>query len=157
MPTDDPASVLHTLFDALNAHEADRAAAQLSPSYRGLDTTRSATTTGREAARAEIQTGLDAFAPTFSVQKCVSDPPRVAVFWCMEAVHEGPFLDIPPTHRSVEISGTGLFTVRDGKITRGVHLWDLAGLLRAMGLLPDLPGKEEGTDISPDPSIFTSE
>jgi predicted ester cyclase len=157
MPTDDPAAVLHALFDALNAHDADRAAEQLAPTYQGLDATRSATTAGREAARAEIQTGLDAFAPTFSTERCVADPPHVAVFWRMEAVHEGPFLQIPPTHRSVEISGTGLFTVHDGQITRGVHLWDLAGLLRAVGLLPDLPGDGTGTAGEVGSSIFGAE
>ena len=71
-------------------------------------------------------------------------PAQVAVFWRMSAVHEGPFLQIPPTHQSVEIHGTGLFIVRDEQITRGVHLWDLAGLLRAVNLPPDLPDTENG-------------
>jgi predicted ester cyclase len=153
MPTDDPAAVLHALFDALNAHDTDRAARHLAPSYHGLDATRSATTEGRDAARAEIQTGLDAFAPTFSIRQCVADPPHVAVFWRMAAVHEGSFLQIPPTHQSMSVSGTGLFTVRDEQITRGVHLWDLAGLLRAVNLLPDLPS----TDAGPTSSIFDRE
>ncbi len=156
MPTDDLTAVIFALFDALNAHEADRAAAQLAPSYQGLDATRSATTEGREAARANIETGLNAFSPTFSVQQCLSDPPHVAVYWRMEAVHEGSFLHIPPTHQSVDVSGTGLFIVRDEQITRAVHLWNLAGLLRAINLLPDLPGDTE-TGGSPAASIFGDE
>lgn len=74
----------------------------------------------------------------------VGRPPHVAVFWRMEAMHEGPFLEIPPTHQAVDVSGTGLFIVRDEQIIRGVHLWDLAGLLRAVNLLPDLPDTENG-------------
>jgi len=155
MPTDPPAAVIHTLFDALNAHEADRAARQLAASYHGIDATRSAVTVGRDDARAEIQTGLNAFDPTFSIQQCVADPPYVSVFWHMEAVHEGPFLQIPPTDQPVSVSGTGLFTVRDGRVTRGVHLWDLAGLLRAVNLLPDLPGREkQQKDAETTNSIF---
>lgn len=144
MSTDEPAAVLHALFDALNAHEPDRAARHLAPSYHGIDATRSAVTVGRDAARAEIQTGIDAFAPTFSLQQCLSDPPHVAVYWRMAAVHEASFLQIPPTHQSVSVSGTGLFTVQDEQITRALHLWDLAGLLRALNLLPDLPDADAG-------------
>jgi predicted ester cyclase len=157
MPTDDPAAVLRDLFDALNAHEVDRAAHQLASSYRGLDATRSSVTVGRDEARAEIQTGLDAFAPTFSIRQCVADPPHVAVFWDMEAVHEGPFLQIPPTHQPVDVGGAGLLTVHDEQITRGLHLWDLAGLLRTLGLLPDLPDDGAGADFSSGTSIFGAE
>lgn len=140
MPYDTPESVVHRLFDALNAHEVDRAVNQLDRSYRGIDATRSALTVGRDEAKREVRAGLTAFpALTLSVQQCIADPPHVSVFWGMEAVHEGPFLDIPPTHQPVSVSGTGLFTVRDGQIIRGVHLWDLAGFLRAVKLLPDLP------------------
>jgi len=158
MPSDPSVAILHALFDALNAHEVDRAARHLAPSYHGIDATRSVVTVGRDGARAEIQTGIDAFAPTFSVQQCVADPPYVFVFWHMEAVHEGPFLEIPPTHQPVDVSGTGLFTVRDEQITRGVHLWDLAGLLRPVNLLPDLPSDREGPEGSAmGPSIVDSD
>lgn len=150
-------SVLRGLFDALNARKADRAARQLAAEYRGLDATRSAVTVGRENARAEIQAGLDAFSPTFSVQQRVADPPHVFVFWRMEGVHEGPFLQIPATHRAVDLGGASLFTIRDGQITRGLHLWDLAGLLRTVGLLPDLPGTANGADASLDAPLFETE
>ncbi len=63
----------------------------------------------------------------------------MSVFWSLDAVHEGPFLDIPPTQQSVAVSGTGLFTVREGQIVRGIHLWDLAGFLRDVHLRPELP------------------
>lgn len=140
MPDASPTAVVRRLFDALNDHDLDRAASQLDRSYRGVDATRSALTVGREAAEREMQAGLTAFPTlTLSVERCVADPPEVSVFWCMDAVHEGAFLDIPPTHKSVAVSGMGLFTIRDGRIVRGVHLWDLAGFLRAVELLPDLP------------------
>ena len=157
MPDDAPSSVVRSLFDALNAGEATRAAHQLAPDYRGFDATQSEVTTGRDEARVEIQNGLDAFAPTFSVRQCLTDPPHVFVFWHMEAVHEGPFLQIPPTHQPVAISGTGLFNVLDGQITRGLHLWDLAGLLRAVNLLPDLPDNRPDQFSSLDAPILGTE
>ena len=56
----------------------------------------------------------------------------------MEGTHEALFLNVPTTHQPVSVSGTGLFTVEDEQITHAVHLWDLAGLMRSAGLLPDL-------------------
>lgn len=149
MPDASPTSVVHRLFDALNDHDVVRATDQLDRSYRGIDATRSALTRGREAAEREIRTGLTAF-PAFSVsiEQCVTDPPEVSVFWTMDAVHEGTFLDIPPTHQSVTVSGTSFFTVHDRRIGRGVHLWDLAGFLRAVKLLPDLPNGNPGSVTS---------
>jgi hypothetical protein len=47
-------------------------------------------------------------------------------------------MKIPATGRKVVVQGMSMLTLRDGKITRGLHVWDVAGLLRAMGLLPVL-------------------
>ena len=51
---------------------------------------------------------------------------------------------VPPTDRRIEVCGVTLLTVQDGKIVRGLYLWDMAGLLRSMKLLPDLPGDGHG-------------
>jgi len=138
--TTPPDSVVHRLFDAINAHEVDRAAALLAPSYRGVDVTRSAVTESRDKAEQEIRAGLTAFPDlTLEIHQCVAESDRVSVFWSLEAVHEESFLDLPPTQKSVTVRGTGLFAIREGHIVRGVHLWDLAGFLRDIQLLPDLP------------------
>ena len=99
---------------------------------------------GREEARTEIAAGLTAFPNLeLSLQQVVAEPPHVSVFWSMDAVHEGPFLHIPPTQHAVTVSGMGLFTIHEGKIVRGVHLWDLAGVLRVVNLLPALPDSND--------------
>ena len=140
MSNDSPTFVVHRLFDAINAQDIPRAVDQLHADYRGVDATRSVVTTSRDEAEREIRAGLTAFPDlTLSVEQCVADSPRVSVFWGLDATHGGSFLDIPPTGQSVHVSGTGLFTVRDGRIVRAVHLWDLAGFLRTIRLLPDLP------------------
>jgi hypothetical protein len=143
-------SPVDRLFDALNAQKPTRAAQQLDSSYRGVDATRSAVTVGRSAAHAEIQTGLEAFpAPTFTLHQRLTTPSHETVLWQMEAEHEGSFLQIPATNRSVTVRGMSMLSVRDDAITRGIHLWDLAGLLRAVNLLPDLP------DPSPDANALS--
>ena len=131
------ARIVHLLFEALNAHDAARAARCIHPSYHGLDATRSVLTMGRENALAEIRAGLTAFPDlTFTVEQCVAEPQNAFVYWSMEATHEASFLNLPTTHRSVSVSGTALFTIEDEHIVHAVHLWDLAGLMRTAGLLP---------------------
>lgn len=141
MPSTAPTRTVRALFEALNAHDADRAAQHIDPSFHGIDATRSALTVGRDEARAEICAGLSAFPDlVFSIERCVAQSPYAFVYWSMEATHEAPFLNLPTTHRPVFVSGTGLFTVQDEQIVHAVHLWDLAGLMRSVGLLPDLSG-----------------
>jgi hypothetical protein len=47
-------------------------------------------------------------------------------------------MNIPPTGRAIVLHGVSLLTVSSGKITRASYLWDVAGLLRCLGLLPEL-------------------
>jgi len=141
MSSPSPSHTVHALFEALNAHDADRAAQYVDPAYHGVDATRSALTVGRDDARDEIRAGLTAFPDAvFTVEQCVAEPPYVSVYWTMEATHEGSFLNLPTTHQPVSVSGTGLFTVEDEQIIHAVHLWDLAGLMRSAGMLPGSVG-----------------
>ena len=45
---------------------------------------------------------------------------------------------IPPTGRKIAVRGILVLTVEHGKGTRGLYVWDAAGLLRAIDLLPVL-------------------
>lgn len=138
-----PTPTIHAFFEALNAHDADRAAQYVDPAYHGVDATRSALTVGRDDARDEIRAGLTAFPDVvFTIEQCVTEPPYASVYWTMEGTHEASFLNVPTTHQPVSVSGTGLFTVQDQYIVHAVHLWDLAGLLRSAGLLPGALDRE---------------
>jgi hypothetical protein len=45
---------------------------------------------------------------------------------------------IPPTGCDIAVRGISVLTVENGKVTRGLYIWDVAGLLRSIGLLPEL-------------------
>jgi hypothetical protein len=47
-------------------------------------------------------------------------------------------MHIPPTGRKIAVRGISVLTIENGKITRGLYVWDAAGLLRTIGLLPEL-------------------
>ncbi|NWG19150.1 MAG: ester cyclase [Chloroflexi bacterium] len=63
---------------------------------------------------------------------------RVVQVWRAHATHRGPLLNIPASGRSIQVRGASLLTFRDGQLWRALYIWDVAGLLRAIGLLPEL-------------------
>jgi predicted ester cyclase len=63
---------------------------------------------------------------------------RVALFWTACGTHRGKIMNIPPTGRRVQVRGASLFTLEGGMIKHALIIWDVAGLLRSIGLLPDL-------------------
>ena len=47
-------------------------------------------------------------------------------------------MNIPPTGHKVEVRGVSMIGIENGLIVRAQYIWDLAGMLRHMGLLPEL-------------------
>ena len=58
--------------------------------------------------------------------------------WTLTGTHEGEYIAIPPTHRSVELPACSIFTLgADGLIGEEVVYFDAATLLRQLGVLPE--------------------
>ncbi len=47
-------------------------------------------------------------------------------------------MNIPATSHRVRVRVASLIVLEDDKIRRGLRIWDLAGLLRDLKLLPEL-------------------
>jgi steroid delta-isomerase-like uncharacterized protein len=56
--------------------------------------------------------------------------------WTMRGTHTGVFFGIPPTHRSVEISGVDVERFEGGLIVEHWNFWDRAQMLEQLGLMP---------------------
>jgi steroid delta-isomerase-like uncharacterized protein len=134
-------ALIHDLIAALNAHALDRAASFVAGDYRGVDLSRSRRCHGPEQVRQSWQEWGQAF-PDFdlAVREIIIGEEQVTVLWTLDGTHQGAFLHVPATQRPVHITGVSLLRLREARITRGMHLWDMAGMLRTMKLLPDLPG-----------------
>ena len=63
---------------------------------------------------------------------------RLVVVWVAEGTHRGTIMNIPSTGHKVEVRGVSIIDVENDLIVRGQYVWDLAGMLRHMGLLPEL-------------------
>ena len=58
--------------------------------------------------------------------------------WRMHGTHRGRLMNIPASNRPIEIRGMSLLMVEDKKMARETSIWDVAGFLRSIGLLPEL-------------------
>ena len=61
---------------------------------------------------------------------------QVAVRFVIHGTHTGNFFGIPPTGRPVTTAANVLMRVSEGRVTKLVALFDEAGLLRQIGVLP---------------------
>jgi predicted ester cyclase len=61
---------------------------------------------------------------------------RVAVRFVLRGTNDGDFFGMPATRRKVTVVAHVMLDVADGKVTRLQAVFDEAGMLRQMGVLP---------------------
>ena len=128
-----------SLVEAWNRHDLEGILGHFSPGYAGLDVNDPVPHRGRDDLRARATRYLNAFPDLrLTFEAVLADRGRLAVLWTARGTHRGSFMHIPPTHRTFEVRGVALLTVEDGLIRHGLFVWDTAGVLRALGLLPHL-------------------
>lgn len=127
------------LTEAWNAHDPQRVAAFCAADYEGENVGEAAPHRGPSGMAASVATYLAAFPDLrFTIDEVVIQDDCVAQVWHAHATHHGPLLNIPGTGRRITVRGASLLTFREGKLYRAVYIWDVAGLLREIGLLPEL-------------------
>jgi steroid delta-isomerase-like uncharacterized protein len=128
------------LIDAWNSHDPERVAAFYSPDFQGKDVAEAAPQEGPDGVRQSFRRYMQAFPDLrFSAEDVIRDGRRVVLVWSAQGTHRGTLFNIPPTGRSITIHGVSVLTVSNDKISRALYIWDMAGLLRSMALLPELP------------------
>jgi len=133
------AAFTERLVEAWNSHDAGRVRDFYAPEYEGVDVGRAEPYRGPQGAAYHMTAYLRAFPDLrFTQDEILVQGDRVALFWTAYGTHEGKLMNIPPTHRKIAVRGASLLTVENAKISHGLYVWDVAGLLRSIGLLPDL-------------------
>ena len=130
---------VNNFIAAWNSHDIERAAKFYTEDYVGIDVAQAIPQQGRDGVRAffgRYQNAIPDF--LFTVEDIVADGNRVAVAWNVRGTHRGALMNIPSTGRTVSSRGVSWFTLQDGLVQRATYIWDLAGLLRNIGLLPEL-------------------
>ena len=133
------AALVRRLVDAWNAHDLDALAACYAPDYVGEDVGAPTSRRGPADVRAAFARYVEAFPDLhFEIERMVVKGPSAIIVWYATGAHRGVLMRIPPTGRKVAVWGASVLTIADGLIIRGHNIWDVAGVLRAIGLLPDL-------------------
>ena len=125
---------------AWNSHNMEQVLSFYSPQYVAEDVGQAFLLRGHEGVRAMLETYWQAFPDLeFTVMDAVVQHSRLAIVWMAEGTHQGTIMNIPPTGHRVAVRGVSILDIEEGLIVRGQYIWDLAGMLRHMGLLPELP------------------
>lgn len=131
--------VVDALVDAWNSGDPERIIGLYAAEYVGIDVAEPATQYGLDALRRSIARYQKAFPDLrLTASATVTEDDRIALFWVATGTHQGPLMHIPATGRPCVVRGVSLLRIERGRIVEAFHLWDLAGLLRSVGLLPDL-------------------
>lgn len=142
--TADLAIFAETINDAWNSHYIEKVLSFYSPEYIGDDVGQASLLRGREGLRAMLENYWGAFPDLrFKVVSTLVEGNRLVIVWVGEGTHQGTIMNIPPTGHTVEVRGVSILDVQDGMIVRGQYIWDMAGMLRHMGLLPELHAAEK--------------
>jgi steroid delta-isomerase-like uncharacterized protein len=133
------AAFAESINQAWNSHNMEQVLGFYSSQYIGEDVGQAFLLRGHEGIRAMLENYWKAFPDLeFTVTDTVVHDSRLAIVWMAEGTHQGPILNIPPTGHRVAVRGVSIVDVEDGLVVRGQYIWDLAGMLRHMGLLPEL-------------------
>jgi steroid delta-isomerase-like uncharacterized protein len=132
------AELIARLLQAWNAQDVEAIAACYAADYIGEDVAQATPQCGSRGASAAAADYLRAFPDLQITGETVIEDQRVALVWMLRGTHKEPFLRVPPSGRSIAVRGVSVLTVQGGRIIHSVCVWDVAGFLRAIGLLPAL-------------------
>ena len=137
--TSDLATYAQAINDAWNSHDMENVLRCYAPECISDDVGQASQLHGREGLRLMLEAYWRAFPDLqFRVTDTVVENARLAIAWVARGTHRGTIMHIPPTGRRVEVRGMSLVDIKDGLVVRGQYIWDLAGMLRHLGLLPEL-------------------
>lgn len=71
-----------------------------------------------------------------TLEEVVADSERVAVRFRAAGTHLGDFMGHPATGKSIDMVGTAILRIQDGKVTSLKEVFDLQGLLQQIGATP---------------------
>jgi steroid delta-isomerase-like uncharacterized protein len=75
---------------------------------------------------------------TVRIDDVVASGESVALLWTLQGSHRGRLMGIPPTGKAIAVQGVALLRLQSGAVQRLFFMWDVARVLREIGLLPEL-------------------
>lgn len=134
----DAQAFLDKLLAAWNAHDKSAIMALYHPDFEGEDLSEAKAAKGLYQADRMVAYIFNAF-PDLEMKPLEwgCDGEKFFYFWKATGHHRGKLMNIPPTGKPCTFMGASIFTLKDGKILRSRRMWDVATMLRQIGLLPE--------------------
>ncbi len=83
----------------------------------------------------QIEASREAFTDfKTEILQSVEDSTLIAIHWRSHGLHTGTFMGVPPTGRSVSVSGAAFIRHENGKILDETTVWDPRELLSSMNI-----------------------
>lgn len=132
-------AVVRQVVAAWNSHDPAHVAAHYTEDCRVLDVAIAQPPVGRDGVQRMFEGYYHAF-PDLEItpDTIITDGDHAAIFWTARATHQGPILSIPASGRPITARGVNHLVLQNGKVCETLTIWDVAGMLRGLGLLPDL-------------------
>ncbi|MEO8180922.1 MAG: ester cyclase [Deltaproteobacteria bacterium] len=73
---------------------------------------------------------------THQIEDVIATPEAVVVRFVLEGTHGGSFFGIPASQRRIRVPAHAILRVREGRVGELLAVFDEAGLLRQIGVLP---------------------
>jgi len=95
---------------------------------------------GIEGLKARIGAILASFRPVFTLHELIAEGETVIAYWTNTGTHQGEFMGIPPSGRTVTISGVDIHRLRDGRMAEHWHVIEELQMLQQLGVIPAQQG-----------------
>ena len=79
----------------------------------------------------------------YRIERLVAEDDLVVARWSARATHRGPFMGVPPTGKTISVTGMDMFRVAEGRCAETWVNSDFLGLLQQIGAVP-APQPEDG-------------
>ncbi|MFR9676299.1 ester cyclase [Streptomyces sp. TR06-5] len=91
-------------------------------------------TTGSAVMKEDVTRWRRAFDFDFTLDAQIAEGDTVVTCWTWRGTHQGDFMGLAPTGRTVTMTGTTVFRFEDGRIKEGWWHYDMPRLLRELGV-----------------------
>jgi predicted ester cyclase len=91
---------------------------------------------GIEGLKARVNVLLTSLRPMFTLHQLIAEGDTVVAYWTNTSTHLGEFMGIPPSGRTVTISGVDLHRLRDGRMAEHWHVVEELQMMQQLGVIP---------------------
>ncbi len=128
--------LVEVMLAALNAHDIEKLVSLATVDCESTAVNQALPQMGRSEARMALELCFEAFPDLYIVgHEVVIAGDRAAIMWKARGTHRGVIMRMPPTGKEVEVRGTTLLHLNGAHICKVSSVWDVAAMLREIGVL----------------------